>query len=421
MISWDCFDTLIARKFIHPFSIFHEVANRINDPSFVQKRIEAGSNMHTYEEIYKKLPYDPQIELDIELEHSYPIKSNIESVNNKDIIITDMYLPDSFIRQLLQKCGLNKDVHLIRTFNGKQTGQVWKNIDSRYIDFHIGDNQHSDYDIPQKYKIKTKLYSESKMTQNESLVYEHDKKLASWMRYTRLQNPYSGLTINNNYSSSKSLLWNDQTNFNLPILALGVKELEKIKDIKLTFNFRDCVYLKPLYDKMTNRNSSIIQTSRIYLKNITDQLAIEQILSAFTQSIVVDLHGSGTSFRLFMQKNNISINDYTLINLISSSDHMSQTVSPNVVNIFTNILETGLNFEKHNFAEIGTIIVNDDGHSKIEPCEHDISIIRIQREAAFCGINSIDRFLPIKANRNLGDLILSKLSANHTSKSISYL
>jgi predicted HAD superfamily hydrolase len=155
MISWDCFDTLIARKFIHPFSIFHEVANRINDPSFVQKRIEAGSDTHTYEEIYKKLPYDPQIELDIELEHAYPIKSNIESVNNKDIIITDMYLPDSFIQQLLQKCGLDKDIHLIRTFNGKQTGQVWKNIDSRYIDFHIGDNQHSDYDMPQKYKIKT--------------------------------------------------------------------------------------------------------------------------------------------------------------------------------------------------------------------------------------------------------------------------
>lgn len=418
MISWDCFDTLIARKFIHPFSIFYEVANRINDPSFVQKRIEAGSNTHTYEEIYRKLSYDPQVELDIELEHTYPIKANIESVNNKDMIVSDMYLPDNFIDQLLRKNGLNKDVHLIKTFDGKQTGEVWKNIDSRYIDFHVGDNKHSDYDVPQKYNIRTKLYSGSKMTSNESLVYEYDKNLASWMRYNRLQCPYAGLTINDKYDNSKTLLWNDQTDYNLPILALGVKELEKIHNIKLTFNFRDCIYLKPLYDKMTNRTSSIIRTSRRYLKNVEDQKLVTEILSAFEQSIVVDLHGSGISFKLFMDKHNISVNNYTLINLIASTDH--KLILPNVVSIFLNVLETGLNFEKHNFAEMGTITIDNGYKRNIEPCEHDISIIRTQTEAAMHGINSVDQFLPFKPNRKLGEIILSKLSSNYTSKSVSY-
>jgi hypothetical protein len=417
MTSWDCFDTLIARKFIHPFSIFHQVAKKIGDASFVDKRIEAGYNTHTYKEIYDKLKYDPQIELDTELENCYPIVSNINSVKDKDIIVSDMYLPKEFIRQMLTKCGLNKDIHIIVSLDGKHTGKVWQTIDSRYIEYHIGDNIHSDYSMPQKYKIKTKLYNDSKMSNNESIVFEYDKNLASWMRYIRLQSPYSNININPNFHRTKNLLWSDQTNYNLPILTLGAKELEKIHNIPITFNFRDCIYLKPLYDKITKKHTHSIQTSRVALKNIIQESFINNVISAFQKSIVVDLHGSGVSFSLFLNKH--LCKEYTLINLVGGATH--QVKEPNIISIFTTSLDNGLSFEKHNYAELGTITATEDGQPLILECEHDIEAIRSQREAILCGINSIEQFLPIKNNRDLGNRILSKLSGNYTSQYISYL
>ena len=416
MISWDCFDTLIARKFIHPFSIFYQVAEIIGDSSFINKRIDAGNNTHTYKEIYDKLDYDPQVELDIELENCYPIVSNINAVNDGDIVVSDMYLPKEFIQQMLIRCGLKKNISILVSFDGKQTGNIWKTIDHRYIKYHIGDNYDSDYKIPQTYKIKTKLYSDSKMSDIESFVFEHDKNLASWMRYVRLQCPYSNININPNFHRNKNLLWFDQSNYNLPILALGAKELERIYNIPITFNLRDCIYLKPLYDKLTKKQTGIIRTSRIALNSITQKSYIDEILSAFQNSIVVDLHGSGTSFNLFLQKHKYI--NYTLINLVGGSKH--QIIQPNIITIFHTDLDTGLNFEKHNYAELGTIISNDDGEPLIEKCEHDINTIRCQREAILCGINSIDQFLPIKNNRDLGNRILSKLSNNYTSKYVLY-
>lgn len=415
MISWDCFDTLIARKYIYPITIFKEVAKKIQDNSFVKKRIEAGINTHKYEDIYKKLNYDPQIEIDTELEHCYPIVSNINAVKDKDIIVTDMYLPKDIIQKMLIKCGLNKDINIIVSFDGKQSGDIWKSIDCRHIKYHIGDNYESDYTIPQKYKIQTKFFHESKITTNEQLVYNTDKNLACWMRYVRLQNPYSCIDTNESYNTISSHLWCDQSNYNLPILALASKELEKI-DSRITFNFRDCIYLKPLYDKITNKKTNIIFTSRIALKNITNNEYIENILNLFTQSIVVDLHGSGNSFSAFLHKHNIK--NFTLINIVGGAEH--QLIEPYIISIFETNINNGLNFEKHNFAELGSVLPDSFGNPYIDKCEHDINSIRVQREAIFCGINTIKDFLPIKDNRSLGNEILSKLSNNYTSKYILY-
>jgi len=415
MISWDCFDTLIARKNIHPFSIFHQIAKKIGDPSFVSKRIQAGENTPTYKEIYDKLPYDPNIELETELENCYPIVSNINAVQDNDLVVSDMYLPKEFIQKILIKCGLNKNINIIVSHNGKQTGNIWKNIDCKHIDYHIGDNHHSDYIVPQKYKIKTKLYSDSKMNEIESIIFEYDKNLASWIRYVRLQSPYANININPKFDRNKNLLWNDQANYNLTILTLAIKELEKT-NIPITFNFRDCIYLQLLYDILTQKKSNTIHTSRIALKNSVEKKYINKIINAFKNTIVVDLHGSGTSFDMFLGKHNIK--DYTLINIVGGSEH--QLVKPNIISIFSTNLNNGLNFEKHNFAEMGTMSVDSKGSTFIDKCEHDISTIRTQRETMLCGINSIKDFLPIKANRNLGNRILSKLSLNYTSQYVLY-
>ena len=85
MKSWDCFDTLIARRFYDPKTIFDEVSRRIGDPTFREKRIQAeracNQNTKTYSDIYQRLPdYSPEIEFSVELEHNYPIVENMQKV-----------------------------------------------------------------------------------------------------------------------------------------------------------------------------------------------------------------------------------------------------------------------------------------------------------------------------------------------------
>jgi predicted HAD superfamily hydrolase len=129
MNSWDVFDTLLARKFINPKTVFDEVEKRIGDPEFKSKRIAAEKETKrdegNYWDIYRLLPeYDPQVELDVEMEHNYPIMENLMRVQDGDLILSDMYLPPDFIMSMLRNCGLEADVDIIVTRYGKKHGYM---------------------------------------------------------------------------------------------------------------------------------------------------------------------------------------------------------------------------------------------------------------------------------------------------------
>jgi predicted HAD superfamily hydrolase len=210
MNSWDCFDTLVARRFVEPYTIFEEVGRRLGIEKFSKLRRWAEKNSdRTYEGIYKNLPnIDSNIEFQVELEHCFGIVENINKVQDGDIIVSDMYLTKDQIRQILISCGLKKDVEIYVTPDGKHRGTIWSSLPK--IDLHVGDNLRSDVESPRSYGITAEHYTGHQFNETEKFVSDFDFELACWMRYVRLQCPYS---------RGDKLFWLDQSNLNLPVLA----------------------------------------------------------------------------------------------------------------------------------------------------------------------------------------------------------
>jgi hypothetical protein len=194
--SWDCFDTIIGRNFYTPVSIFQIISNKINDPTFIDKRIKAErlSRYKTYQDIYKYLPeYDPSIELDIEKKYSFPILENFNRVQDGDIIISDMYFSPEEIKDLLNYHNFNKDVKILSTYGGKHSGRVWDWLKSSKIKikYHFGDNIHSDVKMARHHGFQSIFFGGHSFTEEEGfLEINGQAHLASLMRKCRLSNPY---------------------------------------------------------------------------------------------------------------------------------------------------------------------------------------------------------------------------------------
>lgn len=225
MNSWDCFDTLIARAYKNPISIFNIVSRKINDPSFTKKRINAEklSTKKTYEDIYKFLPqYDQQIELETEKIYSFPIIENLNRVKNGDIILSDMYLSSDQILDLLRYHGLDKDVKILVTYSGKHNGYSWDYLKNNYpkINYHFGDNIKSDIINARNYGFKSVFCAANLFTPEEDFISKTDFTLATLMRRLRLSNPYfrpRSLYIHKegSFQNTAGHLWIEEINGNI--------------------------------------------------------------------------------------------------------------------------------------------------------------------------------------------------------------
>lgn len=192
--SWDCFDTLLARRYHYPKSVFSHISEILDDENFIDLRLmaEKNSSYKTLDDIYKLLPsYDKNLELEIETKLTYPIVENFNLVQDGDIIVSDMYLSEQEILDLLKHHGLNKDVKVYSSYGGKASGKIWEEIIKKHnIDYHIGDNLHSDVLHPRNYGINTLYFHGSNLSYQELLLERYDNYLAYWIKNTRLLNYY---------------------------------------------------------------------------------------------------------------------------------------------------------------------------------------------------------------------------------------
>ncbi len=140
--TWDIFDTLIARRCVLPQTVFQIVERATNSIGFVQARIESEHNAsmrgnYSLDDIYEEfrlLTNAPKnicdtlkkLECDVEIEQSIPITENIRQVKVGDVLISDMYLPETVIRRMLTKAGLLVPVEILITSGGKSSGRIWK-------------------------------------------------------------------------------------------------------------------------------------------------------------------------------------------------------------------------------------------------------------------------------------------------------
>lgn len=188
VVSFDLFDTLIARKCLMPEQIFSIVERRAREAGialpvdFVSRRQAAekslyhgGCPWYRLDDIYRWLETDcrlspdtvgrlRQLELDTELDMVIP-RADIVDVyhkllrNGKRVIITsDMYLTSEQLQPFLEKCGL-ADVELYVSCeqkSSKHMGTMFQSLQKRFSGkkiFHIGDNPHCDVANAQKQGI----------------------------------------------------------------------------------------------------------------------------------------------------------------------------------------------------------------------------------------------------------------------------
>lgn len=161
VFSFDLFDTLVARRCFDPFAIFRAVETKSGTPDFARRRqaVEAAlwdTGDYDLNDIYRALGEAtgwPQGVLDLlralelveEWDNLVPIAQMVAQVRPNDVIIADMYLPDGFLRRLVdQKLGLpGRLLHV--SSHGKHRGEVWARLKATHrVLRHHGDNAEAD-------------------------------------------------------------------------------------------------------------------------------------------------------------------------------------------------------------------------------------------------------------------------------------
>jgi hypothetical protein len=395
MNSWDCFDTLVARRYKDHYTIFDEVGQKLSIKNFRELRISAEKNSNgTFEEIYKNLPgIDPNIEIELDIEHCFPIVENIQQVKDGDVIVSDIYYPTSVVEKILKKCGLNKNVKFYVSPDGKRNGWIWKTIEGT-IDKHTGDNKKTDVKSPKKFGIESVYYTGSFFNEIEENVFLKNPNLALWMRYIRLSCPY----IDNHLKN----LWHDQSNFNLPILTLASLELP---ERTIAFTYRDSIFWKSIYETLTKKSAIRFDSSRIMLNNPSKEFK-NYVNFQIKDCVIADLQGTGTSLLNFFH-NPPEI--YFIGGKIKNHEKIKSISGLRAPAI-----------EKHNCSPEGSLIGWDiNGMIRATP-EHPSDLLKAQHSAFNIAIETLPYY---KINKDLHTLkyLLEKMKNNYTDLSVRWV
>ena len=194
VISFDIFDTLLLRSFDSPETVFDIVGMRLKHYSIYEsfttsrkkaekdcrnlKEIQTGSREITIHEIYDELERSIGIdsqkgmitELEVEKEYLHPnpyfqIVIKILISQGKRIVLTsDMYIPETYMKQILEKCGITEYEKLYVSCDygcNKRSGELFRRVIDDYPNqtiCHVGDNYQADILGAQKAKLDAKHY-----------------------------------------------------------------------------------------------------------------------------------------------------------------------------------------------------------------------------------------------------------------------
>ena len=196
IVSFDIFDTLIERRLFSPCDIFSYIEHKTQKVGFAKWRkraeITAKAKLHkqvTINEIYQFAPalYKNLIEEELEAEEKFSsanaeIKALFEDYKKFGytiVCISDMYLPSSFLKELLLKkgySGIDKIYVSCEHNKTKLFGGLYKRV---YSDLkirpenltHIGDNRLTDYFVPTCLGINCRHYQVQKKSFYRSQPY----------------------------------------------------------------------------------------------------------------------------------------------------------------------------------------------------------------------------------------------------------
>lgn len=282
IISFDIFDTLIFRSFYDPKDLFRTLSEYHNILNFYHERIKAektvrklklqkfGHHEITLEEIYQELHKNIGIDIDLgckvefkkELECIYPnpymkkLFNLLVDAKKTIIIVSDMYLNNKYMVELLKKCGYTKYNKLFVSCDynaNKRNGKLFEIVRNEFKNksiIHLGDKLEVDYLKPREYGIDSMLY------QAPNTIPKHNYN----MTYS-ISSLYHGIVYNKLYNGinddkTQSVYYRYGYEY-CGIFMLGYVNyihnyaLENNLD-KLLFLSRDGYIIKKVYDKLFN-------------------------------------------------------------------------------------------------------------------------------------------------------------------------
>ena len=189
VISFDIFDTLILRPFSVPSDLFVLVGERLDIMDFCQIRKQAeqqarndayqkrGNKEVTLEQIYEYVSRETGIdagwgartefETELALCRPNPYMQTVYKLMREQgktlVALSDMYLPEEWMRKLLASCGYEDWDRVIVSCDyncSKRNGGLYDILKDLYPQetVHIGDNRKSDYDSAVQKGIAARLY-----------------------------------------------------------------------------------------------------------------------------------------------------------------------------------------------------------------------------------------------------------------------
>lgn len=177
VVTFDIFDTLLARKVSVPTDVFRIIESLNPDNAgFEEERISAEKRARhlfgpevTLDDIYGVISPKFRELRDVELEYehrllvrndaAYELYSEALKAGCRVAAVSDMYLPSDFVQTRLVEAGytalenvfISGELKISKCVNGelfKHAADVMKVAPNRIL--HVGDNEHSDYNMPRK-------------------------------------------------------------------------------------------------------------------------------------------------------------------------------------------------------------------------------------------------------------------------------
>lgn len=300
MNSFDVFDTLIARRYIHSDYIWEKMGRDIDIPNFAALRKQA--NYGNFNNIYDQMVQNNSIpghlkkqlmELEIQYEQDtiFPIKENMVQVNHGDLLVSDMYLSAPDILRLVRSCGLDKQVTIYASIADKHHGTYWKAMRGHLkVGYHLGDNGQSDIKLAAQQGFKAVHYTKSSIITGieRELQDKGMRDLAMLVREVRLRN-FEPAGSDELFSIANQL--------NLPWLFITCEILRRRHpDKNIVYLGRDCQLMHKIHHAFFDQKSYYLPLSRRVAYNQTDN-AVRYLQTHLPEDyMLVDISSTGKTW-----------------------------------------------------------------------------------------------------------------------------
>lgn len=281
-VSFDLFDTLVARDLPHPHAIFDLVEATSGVSGFAQARRSAEAYcsqdcLGGISDIYEHLGDQPaaalrELEWQAELDHAVLIRSNVDKIlavpeGTAIIIVSDTFYSADKLRELLLHLKMPRldEITIFASRNGKRDGWVWAILNETYdIERHTGDNIETDVRSPSNSGVvKRTVHSHAAHlpTAGESLMFKFsrainsaEREMGSMMRRLSMNNPYDSDT-----EREKFFWYRLHASYTIPLFWFFLRSILDLlrSNSNLTHIAaisRDCILLEPLIERYVLHN-----------------------------------------------------------------------------------------------------------------------------------------------------------------------